>query len=456
MAPEEAVIPEPANGCSKCHELKKKCEKVVVGRNALRQAVKFLEKGIENLKSENEKLKKDIQEEQAQRKVEIEGKLEISNAFAALENEVSALKSEIAALQQKCGAGAREGNGDVEVLKAPGISDTEKEANSLKKELVEKEKIVADSERKTSVDERKKAAAEARKLLEAPKKIAAEIEKQIAKVELRQVHLEQQVNERKMKLAFELSKTKEATKWFKAEKKKLLVEKRNAESKMEKAQERSEVERKTADMEKHKAEEQKKLAEDKLQLLADSLQLQKIRAEYAREKLKRERMKAEHEAHRRRILEHELHHLKRGYIQFLDQLDFTKLANLLYGEMDNLHAKSDRAHKKRKKSHWGKDTSVGEKKETKEMKAGVCEDANGCKHYIFPASYTPISQACGERIFDALNNFGDVVNGNIMKLLHLENVADEECFRKAIDEPLSPFLPEIEMLDMDNLMLLAE
>ncbi|XP_061339716.1 uncharacterized protein LOC133286325 [Gastrolobium bilobum] len=271
MATVNALNPEPENSC--CAELKKKCSKLQESRNALRQAVKLLEQRINVVEAQNVNLDKAYREEQMRVKIEEEAKLKESNARVCLENEVSALKSEITTLQQKCGAGAQEGNGDVEVLQAC-IYDRETEINRLK-ELLKKEKIKADSWRKFAEDEKKKAA-EARKLLEVEKNKSVEKEMQLPKIEaekaeeyrVQQVQLGEELTETKMKLASEVSKFKEATKRFEAENLKLLVEKRNAESEMEKAQERVEVEKQKAAREKRcadaefvKVEEQKKLAE---------------------------------------------------------------------------------------------------------------------------------------------------------------------------------------------------
>ncbi|GMH28179.1 hypothetical protein Nepgr_030022 [Nepenthes gracilis] len=61
------------------------------------------------------------------------------------------------------------------------------------------------------------------------------------------------------------------------------------------------------------------------------------------------------------------------------------------------------------------------------------------------------SQACKDDIDDLINSnqdilqrFEKVIDGNYMKLLNLDNMADEECFRMAMERPLSPTLPEID------------
>ncbi|KAL5097716.1 hypothetical protein RYX36_002043 [Vicia faba] len=328
--------------------LQQKCGTIAQEVN---EDVKALKADISDKEKEIDRLKKLVEKEK--KRADSERKV--------AENEVSALKSE---LQEKCGTIAQEENEDVNALKAD-ISDKEIEIDRLKK-LVEKEKKRADSERKVAENEKKKAA-EACKLLEAEKKVSMNKGMQLSKIEaekveeyrLQQVHLEKEVTETKMKLASELLKFKEASKRVEAEKQKLLVEKRNAESKLKKAQEQVGVEKQKAVREKRRAdeehvkvEEQKRLAQDnwksgkeakhladqrsrellenkktiedlkqkidelsslrkpneisgvssngsaesdKIQLLKSSLELEKLRAKHAREKLKHERKKFEHE-----------------------------------------------------------------------------------------------------------------------------------------------------------------
>ncbi|KAI9122475.1 hypothetical protein K1719_006315 [Acacia pycnantha] len=113
--------------------------------------------------------------------------------------------------------------------------------------------------------------------------------------------------------------------------------------------------------------------------------------------------------------------------------------------MDSLPEKSNRPHKKKKKSHREEVEMVHgcdkvEKKGIEEAKGEVCEDTNICG----------TTQVFRERSCDATNDFPSMVNfevadENYMKLLDLENAADEECYRRAMDAPLSPSLPEIEI-----------
>ncbi|XP_028759401.1 uncharacterized protein LOC114718290 isoform X2 [Neltuma alba] len=123
---------------------------------------------------------------------------------------------------------------------------------------------------------------------------------------------------------------------------------------------------------------------------------------------------------------------------------------------DKLLQKSDRPHKKRKKSHRAEVelvhgyNKVGEKG-IEEAKGEVCEDTNICGHTCCPISYAKgATQLFMERTCDAASDFPSMANfevadGNYMKLLDLENAADEECYRRAMDVPLSPSLPEIEI-----------
>jgi len=157
---------------------------------------------------------------------------------------------------------------------------------------------------------------------------------------------------------------------------------------------------------------------------------------------------------------------KKLNIQLEDKL--SDLCGLLYDKMnesveggremvtnqrDNLHAENDRPHKKRKKSHREKaGTSVDEKKKTEDPKAVVYEDADGFRQTTCPALYTQTTQACREKIFDASNNFDEIYNGNVMKLLVLENAVDEDRYSIAMNAPLSPLsFPETETFALDNM-----
>ncbi|KAJ1388017.1 hypothetical protein SESBI_39478 [Sesbania bispinosa] len=135
--------------------------------------------------------------------------------------------------------------------------------------------------------------------------------------------------------------------------------------------------------------------------------------------------------------------------------------------IEETQEKNNRAHKKRKKSNGEKvdiipQTNKDEKKLIEETKAEVYDDANVGRHTFCPASFPLVTtKACEDRICDAANNFDSLISfdkvadGSYMKLLELEDAASEECFRRAMDFPMSPSLPEIEFrepVDANNLM----
>ncbi|KAM1796304.1 hypothetical protein ACFX11_036556 [Malus domestica] len=51
--------------------------------------------------------------------------------------------------------------------------------------------------------------------------------------------------------------------------------------------------------------------------------------------------------------------------------------------------------------------------------------------------------------FETLASFDEVTDGNYLKLLDLDNASDEECYRMAMEVPLSPTLPEIEVQGLE-------
>ncbi|KAI4299734.1 hypothetical protein L6164_033165 [Bauhinia variegata] len=258
MAADQVLKSESTDIC--CAEWKKKCGKLQESRNALRQAVKVLEQKLNEIEAENVNLKKGVD----YKTVEMPDKVR-----------------EIITVEQKFSSG-QDGKDDKKDLQAC-ISERENEINELK-ELLEKEKIRADSLRKNAEKEKKKAV-EAWKLLEAEKNKIHEREIQIDKIEAdksqaHRVQLGSLEKEAKLKLASEMSKFKEATKRFEAEKRKLLAEKKHTESEMAKAQEKLEVEKQKATREKRRAdaemvkvEEQKKLAEDNWKKAIEEKQL---------------------------------------------------------------------------------------------------------------------------------------------------------------------------------------
>ncbi|KAK7300211.1 hypothetical protein RJT34_11050 [Clitoria ternatea] len=180
-----------------------------------------------------------------------------------------------------------------------------------------------------------------------------------------------------------------------------------------------------------------------------------------------------------------IHHSKRKrmhdsveYIANLSSEKLSDLHGLLYRKfgtclggretlpnLNNLQEKNDLPRKKRKKSHREKAPMIpwinrDEKRSIEEANTEDPGDPHVCRHTTHPALCTlETTQACGEKICDAANNFdlvsfATLADGSYMKLLELENATKEECYRRAMDSPLSP-LPEIELretFDADNLM----
>jgi hypothetical protein len=108
------------------------------------------------------------------------------------------------------------------------------------------------------------------------------------------------------------------------------------------------------------------------------------------------------------------------------------------------HAKLDGLHKKRKVSHEEVIAKhfcdIDERKNTENVETEVHEDASN---------------------LETMGSFEDVVDGDYMKLLDLDNSADEERYRMALKMPLSPTLHNInfhgdEIIDVNNSEALLE
>ncbi|KAK8551071.1 hypothetical protein V6N13_119562 [Hibiscus sabdariffa] len=244
-----------------CQVWKNKYLKAEKGRMCLKQAVRLLEKGCDDIQVQNLKLKKAYEDEQARAKVEEEGKEKELALRVLLENELSSLKSCISNLKQK---GVSEAEHKIEEIKRLGgsLSDREKEIRWLK-ELVEKEKKRADWE--------KKKAAEAAKLADTEKSKAdeeqrlADIERKKADVYRMQLEaLRKEVSEAKSKFA-------EATKQLQEDTGNTVEERKGADLEIAKAKEQRKIaettkkaveDRKYADLEMAKAQEQRKIAEE--------------------------------------------------------------------------------------------------------------------------------------------------------------------------------------------------
>ncbi|XP_057501104.1 uncharacterized protein LOC130785075 isoform X2 [Actinidia eriantha] len=128
-------------------------------------------------------------------------------------------------------------------------------------------------------------------------------------------------------------------------------------------------------------------------------------------------------------------------------------------------AEQAKAHKKRKVCHeeaalhhlCGSDELNDVEGTRGADKANLCTQAFLCSNEL-----RGTVQACKDGIGDCgrsiRENFGsseELMKGNYMKLLDLDNAIDEECYRRAIQVPLSPNLPMIEFqssetLEIDN------
>lgn len=129
----------------------------------------------------------------------------------------------------------------------------------------------------------------------------------------------------------------------------------------------------------------------------------------------------------------------------------SSVPNLLSGS----HGKDSRVHKKRKASHEAevvmKHVDNSDKLKIGKLKTVVQEDSNRCGEAFQPANnLIGAGLACREAICDSVANglegricFEEAANGDYMKLLELENASDEEYYKKAMEMPLSPTLPEI-------------
>ncbi|KAL6989182.1 hypothetical protein U1Q18_014934 [Sarracenia purpurea var. burkii] len=184
--------------------------------------------------------------------------------------------------------------------------------------------------------------------------------------------------------------------------------------------------------------------------------------------------RAGHSKKRKRILnavksiEHLYSKGRKCHLQIEEKLSM--LQGMLNGQMDkslqeercmvpnmecNPFAEEVRAHKKRKPS-LKDDAALQHLCDSNERKDGLAtrgiEDDN-----ISPKSFSPtndmrgLDQACKDGMCDSsrssqeiMRSFEEAMEGNYMKLLDLDNAVDEDCYRRAIDLPLSPTLPELE------------
>ncbi|KAL5101476.1 hypothetical protein RYX36_005803 [Vicia faba] len=220
--------PDSINGC--CNQWKSKYLKAQESRNALRQAVKFLECKVNEIQAHDNK-----------------------ECYAVDKNELYSLKS-----QRGCDGGTMNWDENEKVLGFQAcIAEKDKEICRLK-ELLEIEKRRADSKRKR--------VAETLKLLEQEKNRGAQIARiKMENAEGYRVHigqLEKQVSEAKQKSTCEMSAFKKVIRRFDCKRRKILEEKRRAELEMTKANQKLEEVEKLRVVEMVKLNEQKALVED--------------------------------------------------------------------------------------------------------------------------------------------------------------------------------------------------
>ncbi|KAB2060300.1 hypothetical protein ES319_A10G007700v1 [Gossypium barbadense] len=240
-----------------CQVWKNKYSKAERGRVFLKQGIRILEKGYDDIQAENLTLKKAYEEEQALTKVEKEGREKELALRVSLENELSVLKSEISNLKKKGVSDIEDKIEEIKQLKAR-VSDMNKEISWLK-ELVEKEKKRADLEKRKAAEASTYAATEKGKAGE---------ERRLKQLET----LRKDVSEAKSKLDSEKSNLDEEIKKLQEEKKKAVEERKLVDLEMAKASElrksaeetkkKAVDERKCADLEMAKAEKQRKIAKE--------------------------------------------------------------------------------------------------------------------------------------------------------------------------------------------------
>lgn len=119
----------------------------------------------------------------------------------------------------------------------------------------------------------------------------------------------------------------------------------------------------------------------------------------------------------------------------------------------------ERLHEERKVACEGKlvlqnCADSNEQKKADRLENDICGCANVCRQVSKTADeLTGTGQASRDGISDLDTNdmasFDEVTDGNYLKLLELDNAADEECYRMAMEMPISPTLPEIEVQDVE-------
>ncbi|XP_042510074.1 uncharacterized protein LOC122085648 [Macadamia integrifolia] len=274
MAADVVVEIEKEKSC--CAVLKANYSKLEEKRNALRQAVKLLEREITKLQTANANLRKENEEGRARLETEVAAKLEESAARVGLGNELSELKSEISLLRKT--AGSRIEQDDQVNLLQNQVLEGEAEMNRLR-ELLEKEKKQVQTERKKVVEERKKT-----KEVAVLQTRVAEGESELSRLKDLLGKEEKSVESERKRAEKEKKKAAEAWNLVKAEKKKFEEQKKIADTERNKAEEyrlQLEAARNEAD-------------ETRLNLLAEEEETN-LRIEAEKQKLKRTKKHADSE-----------------------------------------------------------------------------------------------------------------------------------------------------------------
>ncbi|XP_021818167.1 uncharacterized protein LOC110760241 [Prunus avium] len=94
-----------------------------------------------------------------------------------------------------------------------------------------------------------------------------------------------------------------------------------------------------------------------------------------------------------------------------------------------------------------------EQKKANKFENEVCGCANVCRQVSKNANelvWIPQESRDGTSDFETMSSFYEVTDGNYLKLLDLDDAADEELYRMATEMPLSPTLPEIEVRGVER------
>lgn len=137
---------------------------------------------------------------------------------------------------------------------------------------------------------------------------------------------------------------------------------------------------------------------------------------------------------------------------------FEEGRNLLPGLQGDSYAKHGRDYEKGKESTEEKlimqnYADGNEQKKANKFENEVCGCANVCRQVSKKANelvWIPQASRDGTSDFETMSSFYEVTDGNYLKLLDLDNAADEELYRMAKEMPLSPTLPEIEFRGVER------